>query len=219
MIDAVIPVWKPIDWTSFDVVKKIRGQIKPAKVGHAGTLDPFAEGVLMLCAGKYTKKVESFMDKEKEYSAEIQLGIETDTLDPTGKIVETSYVPHLTQDKIKGVLNKFTGKIEQMPPMYSALKVNGQPLYKSARKGINIDRKMRTINIYEIVLINFTNDTISLKVTCGRGTYIRSLAKDIASQLNTVGHLSKLIRTRIGEFDEKSCVELKNFPKWLSART
>ncbi|MDP7027078.1 MAG: tRNA pseudouridine(55) synthase TruB [Candidatus Marinimicrobia bacterium] len=219
MIDAVIPVWKPIDWTSFDVVKKIRGQIKPAKVGHAGTLDPFAEGVLMLCAGKYTKKVESFMDKEKEYSAEIQLGIETDTLDPTGKIVKTSNVPHLTEDKIKGVLNKFTGKIKQMPPMYSALKVNGQPLYKSARKGINIDRKMRTINIYEIVLINFTNDTISLKVTCGRGTYIRSLAKDIAAQLNTVGHLSKLIRTRIGEFDENSCVELKDFPKWLSART
>jgi tRNA pseudouridine55 synthase len=103
--------------------------------------------------------------------------------------------------------------------MYSALKVNGQPLYKSARKGINIDRKMRTINIYEIVLINFTHDTISLKVTCGRGTYIRSLAKDIAAQLNTVGHLSKLIRTRIGEFDKNSCVELKDFPKWLSART
>ena len=108
MIDAAIPIWKPIDWTSFDVVKKIRGQIKPAKVGHAGSLDPFAEGVLMLCAGKYTKKVESFMDKEKEYSAEIQLGIETDTLDPTGKIVETSYVPHLTQDKIKGVLSSLT---------------------------------------------------------------------------------------------------------------
>ena len=215
MIDAVIPVWKPIDWTSFDVVKKIRGQIKPTKVGHAGTLDPFAEGVLMLCAGKCSKKVESFMDKEKEYIAEIQLGVETDTLDPTGKIVETSNIPYLTEDIIKGVLNKFTGENEQMPPMYSAL----QPLYKSARKGINIDRKMRTINIYEIVLINFTHDTISLKVTCGRGTYIRSLAKDIAAQLNTIGHLSKLIRTRIGEFDENSCVELKDFPKWLSART
>ena len=100
MIDAVIPVWKPVNWTSFDVVKKIRGQIKPAKVGHAGTLDPFAEGVLMLCTGKYTKKVESFMDKEKEYIAEIQLGVETDTLDPTGKIVETSNIPYLTEDII-----------------------------------------------------------------------------------------------------------------------
>ena len=218
MIDAVIPVWKPIDWTSFDVVKNIRAQIKPAKVGHAGTLDPFAEGVLMLCAGKYTKKVESLMDKEKEYYAEIQLGIKTDTLDPTGKIIDKSDIPHLTENIIKKVLKKFIGKIEQVPPMYSALKVNGQPLYKSARRGINIKRKARTINVYEIVLINFTHDTISLKVTCGRGTYIRSLAKDIAIKLNTVGYLTKLIRTRIGEFDENSCVELKDFPEWLSAR-
>jgi len=219
MINAVIPIWKPIDWTSFDVVKNIRAQIKPAKVGHAGTLDPFAEGVLMLCTGKCTKKVESFMNKNKEYIASIQLGVETDTLDPTGKIVETSNCPHLTENKIIEVLNKFTGEMKQMPPMYSALKVNGQPLYKSARKGININRKMRTINVYENSLINFTQDTISFKVTCGRGTYIRSLAKDIAIQLNTVGHLTKLIRTRIGEFDKSSCVGLENFPEWLSART
>jgi len=219
MIDAVIPIWKPVDWTSFDVVKKIRGQIKPAKVGHAGTLDPFAEGVLMLCVGKHTKRVESFMDKEKEYIAKIQLGVETDTLDPTGKIVETSNIPCLTEENIKVVLNKFIGKTEQMPPMYSALKVNGQPLYSYARKGLNINRKMRTINIYEIVLKNFTQKTISLKVTSGRGTYIRSLAKDIAIQLNTVGYLAKLIRTRIGKYDKASCVELKDFPAWLSART
>ena len=218
MIDAVIPVWKPTDWTSFDVVKNIRNQIKPAKVGHAGTLDPFAEGVLMLCAGKYTEKVESLMDKEKEYYAEIQLGVKTDTLDPTGIIIDQSDIPHLTENKIKKVLNKFVGKIEQVPPMYSALKVNGQTLYKSARKCISIKRKARTINVYEIFLINFTHDTISLKVTCGRGTYIRSLAKDIAIKLNTVGYLTKLIRTRIGEFDENSCVELKDFPEWLSAR-
>jgi len=218
MIDAVIPVWKPTNWTSFDVVKNIRNQIKPAKVGHAGTLDPFAEGVLMLCAGKYTKKVESLMDKEKEYYAEIQLGVKTDTLDPTGIIIDQSDIPHLTENKIKKVLNKFVGKIEQVPPMYSALKVNGQPLYKSARKGISIKRKARTINVYEIFLINFTHDTISLKVTCGRGTYIRSLAKDIAIKLNTVGYLTKLIRTRIGEIDKNLCVELKDFPEWLSAR-
>ena len=110
MIDAIIPVWKPIDWTSFDVVKKIRGQIKPAKVGHAGTLDPFAEGVLMLCTGKYTKSVESFMDKEKEYIAEIQLGVETETLDPTGEIVKTASTPTLSEKLIKDVLNKFIGE-------------------------------------------------------------------------------------------------------------
>jgi tRNA pseudouridine55 synthase len=218
MINAVIPVWKPIDWTSFDVVKKIRGQIKPAKVGHAGTLDPFAEGVLMLCTGTYTKKVESFMDKEKEYIAEIKLGIETDTLDLTGKNIKTADIPKLTDDSINKVLCEFVGKIKQKPPMYSALKVNGKPLYKYAREGIEIGRKLRTINIYEIILINFTQDTISLKITCGRGAYIRSLAKDIAIKLKTVGHLSKLTRTRIGEYDEKACIEIKDFSKWLSAR-
>ena len=219
MIDAIIPVWKPVDWTSFDVVKKIRSQIKPSKVGHAGTLDPFAEGVLMLCTGKYTKIVETFMDKEKEYLAEIKLGVETETLDLTGKIVKTADVPHLTEKLIIHVLNKFIGEIRQEPPMFSALKVNGQPLYKYARIGIDIPREKRTVNIYDITLIQFSQDTITLKVTCGRGTYIRSLAKDIADELNTVGHLVKLVRTRIGEFDENNCIELKDFPEWLSART
>ena len=113
MISAVIPVWKPVDWTSFDVVKKIRTYIKPAKVGHAGTLDPFAEGVLMLCTGNLTKKVEYFMDKEKEYIADIRLGEETDTLDLTGKIVKRSRIPELTEEKILQVVNKFVGKIKQ----------------------------------------------------------------------------------------------------------
>lgn len=219
MIDAIIPVWKPVDWTSFDVVKKIRGQIKPTKVGHAGTLDPFATGVLMLCTGKYTKLVESFMDKEKEYIAKIQLGIETETLDLTGKIVKTANVPHLNEKIINDVLIKFIGKFNQEPPMFSALKVKGQPLYKYARNGITLAREKRTVNIYEITLIQFTLDSITLKVTCGRGTYIRSLAKDIASELNSVGHLVKLVRTRIGEFDENNCIDVKDFPKWLSART
>ena len=174
---------------------------------------------LLLDASSLTTAQKASFTAMKEYIAEIQLGVETDTLDPTGEIVETSNIPYLTEDIIIPVLNEFTGDIEQIPPMYSALKVNGHRLYKLARKGINIDRKMRTINIYEIVLINFTHDTISFNVTCGRGTYIRSLAKDIAAQLNTVGYLRKLIRTRIGEFDENSCVELKDFPKWLSART
>ena len=219
MIEAVIPVWKPVDWTSFDVVKKLRSQIKPAKVGHAGTLDPFAEGVLMLCTGKYTKQVESFMDKEKEYLAEIQLGVETDTLDPTGKVVEMANVPKLTEDKINLVLKEFIGEIKQEPPMFSALKVNGQPLYKLARKGIKISRENRTVNIYDIQLINFTDRTITLKVVCGRGTYIRSLAKDIAEKLNTVGHLTSLKRTRIGEYNQSSCIAVKDLSKWISART
>ena len=176
MINAIIPIWKPVDWTSFDVVKKIRSQIKPAKVGHAGTLDPFAEGVLMICAGKYTKKVELFMDKEKEYIAKIQLGVETDTLDLTGNITKTAIIPDLSTKDITDIIKLFIGEIKQEPPMYSALKVNGQPLYKLARKGINIPRKKRIITIHDIQLIDFLKDIITLKVICGRGTYIRSLA-------------------------------------------
>ena len=166
MINAVIPIWKPVDWTSFDVVKKIRGQIKPAKVGHAGTLDPFAEGVLILCSGNCTKKVETFMEKEKEYIAEIKLGIETDTLDPTGDIVKTANIPVLSEDKIKTVLKVFIGTVKQEPPMFSALKVNGQPLYKFARKGINIPRKKRVVSIYDIQLISFSKNIIKLQVIC-----------------------------------------------------
>ena len=219
MINAIIPIWKPVDWTSFDVVKKIRAQIKPSKVGHAGTLDPFAEGVLMLCTGEFTKNVESFMNKDKEYLAEIQLGVETDTLDPTGNIVKTASIPDLSQDQIKTVLKIFIGNIKQEPPMFSAIKVNGQPLYRFARKGINIPRKKRVISIYDIELIDFSKDIIRIKVTCGRGTYIRSLAKDIAEKLNTVGHLVVLKRTRCGEYDKKNCIEIEDFPEWISART
>ena len=219
MIEAVIPVWKPVDWTSFDVVKKLRSQIKPAKVGHAGTLDSFAEGVLMLCTGKYTKQVESFMDKEKEYLAEIQLGVETDTLDPTGNIVRTADVPELSEDEINLVLKEFIGELKQEPPMFSALKVNGQPLYKLARRGIIIPRKNRAVTIYDIQLINFTKRTITLKVLCGRGTYIRSLAKNIAEKLYTVGQLASLKRTRIGEYNQSACIAIKDLSKWISART
>ncbi len=219
MINAVIPMWKPVDWTSFDVVRKIRSQIKPAKVGHAGTLDPFAEGVLMLCTGKFTKKVEYFMDKEKEYIADIRLGKQTDTLDLTGSTVKLSDVPKLTQNKILKAVKLFIGDIKQEPPMFSALKVNGQPLYKSARKGLNIPRKKRIVRIYDIKLISFNENTITLMVTCGRGTYIRSLAKDIAKQLNTVGHLVSLKRTRIGEYEEKNCIYINDFPEWISVQT
>jgi len=218
MINAIIPVWKPVHWTSFDVVKKIRSQIKPAKVGHAGTLDPFAEGVLMLCTGKFTKKVESVMDKDKEYIADIRLGEETDTLDLTGKTVKTSNVPQLSKNKILQVIKHFIGDVMQEPPMFSALKVNGQPLYKFARKGINFPRKKRVVSIYDIQLITFDKNTIRLKVTCGRGAYIRSLAKDIAKKLNTVGHLVSLIRIRIGEYEKKNCIDINHFPEWISAQ-
>jgi len=218
MINYVIPMWKPVDWTSFDVVKKIRSQIKPAKVGHAGSLDPFAEGVLMLCTGKKTKSIESFMDQEKEYVSEIFLGSETDTLDITGKVVTTASIPKLNQQLIQDVLSDFIGDIMQEPPMYSALKYNGKPLYKLARKEITVCRKKRGVKIYDIELLDFRVDSINIKVKCGRGTYIRSLARDIAIRLGTVGCLKSLKRTRIGDYDKKVCIAIKEFPEWLSAR-
>ena len=218
MINAIIPVWKPINWTSFDVVKKIRNQIKPSKVGHAGSLDPFAEDVLMLCTGKFTKKVESFMDKEKEYIATIKFGLETDTLDVTGKIIKTSNLPILSNNIILYVLKQFVGSLKQEPPMYSALKVNGHPLYKYARNGIEIQRKLRDIIIYDIQLIDYDYETMTIKIICGRGTYIRSLAKDIAIKLDTVGHLLSLKRTRIGDYDENNCIDIDEFQQWISAK-
>ncbi len=218
MINYVIPIWKPVNWTSFDVVKKIRSQIKPVKVGHAGTLDPFSEGVLMICTGNKTKSIESFMDQQKEYIAEIILGSETDSLDITGKIVKRAHIPNINGHIIQNVLSDFIGEIMQEPPMYSALKYNGQPLYKLARKGIVIHRKKRLVKIYDIKLNDFTVNSIKIKVICGRGTYIRSLGRDIALGLNTVGYLKSLIRTRIGDIDKNLCISINDFPAWLSAR-
>ena len=218
MINSVIPMWKPVDWTSFDVVKKIRCQIKPAKVGHAGTLDPFAEGVLILCTGNKTKSIKSFMIQKKEYVAEIVFGSETDTLDLTGKIVKTDKISMPNKEHLQDVLSEFTGEILQEPPMYSALKINGQPLYKLARRGITIHRKKRMVKIYDILLMDIKEDSIQIKVKCGAGTYIRSLAYDIAVKLGTVGYLQSLKRIRIGDFDENKCITIEEFPKWLSAR-
>ena len=219
MIDSVIPIWKPVDWTSFDVVKKIRGQIKPAKVGHAGSLDPFAEGVLMLCTGKLTKSIESIVNLEKEYSAEISLGVETDTLDLTGMIIKKKDVPFLDKKTIQAKLTNYIGDTMQEPPMFSALKINGQPLYKLARKGIMVRRKERIVKIYNIQLKDFTPYSIIIRVRCGRGTYIRALARDIALSLGTVGHLKSLKRTRIGNVSKDDCITIEEFPKWLSAKT
>ena len=218
MINAVIPIWKPVDWTSFDVVKKIRSLIKPDKVGHAGTLDPFAEGVLMICTGNKTKSIECFMNQEKEYIGEIIFGNQTDTLDRNGKVVKTSDIPKLDEKQIQDILADFIGVTMQEPPMYSALKYYGQPLYKLARMGINLRLKKREIKIYDIEIHNIMSDRIIIKARCGRGTYMRSLARDIAISLGTVGHLNSLKRTRIGDIDEKCCITLKEFPEWLSAR-
>ena len=215
-MDAIINVWKPIGWTSFDVVRKIKGIVKPSKVGHAGTLDPFAEGVLVICIGRMTKKVESLMDHEKEYIATIQLGSETDTLDPEGKVIKEAEVTSLSNKKIESILNTFVGESEQIPPMYSALKVNGRRLYELAREGKVIERQARKIIISEIELLETGNNFLKIRVKCGRGTYIRVLASDIANTMNTVGFLKSLVRTQVGEFKKKDSITVKDITEWLS---
>jgi len=215
-IDLVVPFWKPVDWSSFDVVKKVRNQIKPNKVGHSGTLDPFAEGVLVLCIGKKTKESERLMALKKEYIGSIQLGLETDTLDSTGEVIKKMDIPNLDNLKIESVLNDFIGEGYQIPPMYSALKKNGTPLYKLARKGVEVERAPRPIQIYDIKLISFKDNKITIRVECGKGTYIRTLAKDIAEKLNTCGHLVQLSRTKVGDYSQSDSIQIENLNEWLS---
>ncbi len=215
-IDLIVPFWKPTDWTSFDVVKKVKNQIRPNKVGHSGTLDPFAEGVLVLCIGKKTKESEKLMALNKEYIATIQLGTETDSLDITGKVINELPVPEFSREKIKSILNGFIGESYQIPPMFSALKKNGIRLYKLARKGIEVEREPRKIFIYNIELINFNKNQITIKVECGKGTYIRTLAKDIAEKLDTCGYLSQLSRTKVGDYTESDSIQIENLNEWLS---
>jgi tRNA pseudouridine55 synthase len=216
-MDAIVNVWKPIGWTSFDVVKKIRGFVKPSKVGHAGSLDPFAEGVLVICIGRMTKKVESLMDHEKEYVATIQLGAETDTLDTEGKVIKEAKITPLSNKKIESLLSTFLGKSDQIPPMYSALKVNGKRLYELAREGKVIERKPRKITITELELLDNNKDSLKIRVKCGRGTYIRVLASDIANAMNTVGFLKSLVRTQVGNFKQEDSIPVENVAEWLSA--
>ena len=211
----IVSIWKNPDWTSNDIIKYVKYLISPYKVGHAGTLDPFAEGVLILCVGSMTKKVNEMMDCEKEYIAEIKLGKRTDSLDSTGKVSKIKkYIKPDTQ-VIIDILHKFKGEIEQIPPMFSALKKNGQRLYNLARKGITIEREPRKVFIKDIKLISCSKNSIIINVKCGKGTYIRALARDIAHLLKTEGYVEKLVRTKVGSFNEKNSISVKDFKEWL----
>jgi tRNA pseudouridine55 synthase len=205
----IINVNKPSGWTSFDVVKKIRGIVNEKKVGHAGTLDPFATGVLILGTGSDTKKLSNIASSNKTYVADLTLGIETDTLDCDGNIISKNKTPELSQELVKDVLSKFKGVNKQIPPMYSAKKINGVRLYKLARQNKTIERDPVDINILEIQLVKFKSSIITFKVKCSKGTYVRVLGADIAIKLGTVGHLSSLIRTSIGSYniDESKSIE------------
>ena len=196
----IININKPAGWTSFDVVKKVRGIIKEKKVGHAGTLDPFADGVLVLGTGPDTKKLTDITMASKTYRAELTLGKSTDTQDRDGKISKEAVVPGLTRQTINSVLASFDGIQEQIPPMYSAKQVNGQRLYKLARRNKTVERVPVKITIYQISLLDYNEPVITFEVTCSKGTYVRVLGADIAAKLGTVGHLTALTRTSVGSY-------------------
>ncbi|MBT5734495.1 tRNA pseudouridine(55) synthase TruB [bacterium] len=213
----IINIDKPVDWTSFDVVKKIRNVTKHKKVGHGGTLDPFATGVLIIGTEKDTKQLSSITNFDKEYIAELKLGEATNTLDTEGELVEESPVPTIDEGLLNNVLKSFLGKQKQIPPMFSAKKKNGTRLYKLARKNIEVEREKNDIMINSIYINDFSEDKINFSVNCSKGTYIRVLGADIAKKIGTVGYLVNLRRTKVGDFDVTESLTLEKFiSSWKS---
>lgn len=199
MYNGVINVYKEKGFTSHDVVAKMRGILKQKKIGHTGTLDPDAEGVLPVCLGSGTKLCDMLTDKSKEYVATVQLGVQTDTQDMSGKVLKEAEV-HVTDEEVRQVVSNFVGDIMQIPPMYSALKINGQKLYELARKGQEVERKPRPITIHEIEILEMHLPEFKIRVKCSKGTYIRTLCNDIGEQLGCYGAMKTLLRTKVSPF-------------------
>ncbi len=215
----ILNINKPAEWTSFDVVKKIRNVTRSRKVGHGGTLDPFATGVLIIATDADTKKLGAIAGEKKSYRAKMVLGLETDTLDPEGKVVREREVPVVTEAMIAATFSRFRGALEQIPPMYSAKKVGGKKLYEYARKNIELERKPIPIMIYKLELLKLELPYVEFYVTCSKGTYIRVLARDIAEDLNTCGYLVALERTQVGSYTLDQSIAIEDFvKKWSSTK-
>lgn len=212
---------KPLDWTSFDVVNKIRSTIKrkfnipKIKVGHAGTLDPLATGLMIVCTGKETKNIDNYQAYSKEYIAKVRLGATTPTLDLETEVDEFFSWDHITKELVESTLTKFTGDIIQIPPIYSAKKIDGQRAYILARKNIEVKMKEVSVTIHELELISFEVPDFTIRVSCSKGTYIRSLARDMGSAMNSGAHLAGLCRTKVGDFMLKDAISLKEFEENL----
>jgi len=206
-----------LHWTSFDLVSKIRYKIsrslriKKIKVGHAGTLDPLATGVMIICTGKATKKIEEFQYQNKEYIATLRLGATTPSFDLETEIDETFETSHITRELIEETLQQFTGSIEQVPPAFSACKIEGNRAYQLARKGLEVELKPKLLVIDEIELQSFHEDILTIRIVCSKGTYIRALARDIGKALRSGAHLIALQRTRIGEITLDKCLSVDEF--------
>ncbi|TMI93602.1 MAG: tRNA pseudouridine(55) synthase TruB [Bacteroidetes bacterium] len=209
----VLLINKPLHWTSFDVVRKIRNSIGIKKVGHAGTLDPLATGLLIICTGKFTKKINEYMAREKEYSGSFTLGATTPTYDLESEPGNFKSIENLSYEEIKNTNQKFTGEILQIPPAHSAIKLEGKRVYQLARKGAEVKLEPRKILIKEFEVGEIRLPTVDFRIVCSTGTYIRSLANDFGEALGCGAYLSSLCRTRIGEFkleDALSIEELAN---------
>ena len=217
----IIPINKPYTWTSFQIVNKIRYHlsrkygIKRFKVGHAGTLDPLATGVLLLCTGKATKRIEELQAQTKEYEAEIMLGATTPSYDMEHPVNATYPYEHITEEAVREVLQGFVGEIAQRPPLFSACKVDGKRAYNLARQGSDMELAPKQIRIDSIELLECELPKIKIRVVCGKGTYIRSLARDIGEALGSGAYLTALARTRIGEYKLADCINPETFSEWL----
>ena len=206
-----------MEWTSFDLVNKVRYMIKRRlgvkkfKIGHAGTLDPLATGVLIVCTGKATKRIEEFQYQTKEYVATLRLGATTPSFDLEQEIDAEYPTEHITREMVEETLNTFLGEIQQIPPVYSAVKVNGKRAYDYARKGNEVELKPKLLVIDEIELLDCQLPYITIRVVCSKGTYIRALARDIGTALKSGAHLTSLRRTRVGDVTVENCISLEQF--------
>lgn len=214
MVNGIINVYKEQGYTSFDVVAKMRGIFHQKKIGHTGTLDPDAVGVLPVCLGKATKVCDLLTDKDKVYETVLLLGIETDTQDISGKVLnQSSNFPN--EAEIRSAISSFVGEILQVPPMYSALKVNGQKLCDLARAGVTIDRKARPVQIFSIDILEINIPEVRMRVHCSKGTYIRTLCNDIGEKLCCFGTMKSLVRTRVSNFDIDHAITLDKIAKFV----
>lgn len=221
---SILLIDKPLRWTSFDVVKKIRNllrthfQVKKIKVGHAGTLDPLASGLLVICTGKFTKRINEFQAQEKEYTGTFTLGSTTPSYDLETEINQTFSTLHITEEKIQKTSQQFIGIIEQFPPAYSALKKDGERLYEKARRGEQIKVDARQVHIHCFEITRIALPEVDFRVVCSKGTYIRSLAHDFGKALNSGAHLSALCRRRIGNFELKQALDIETLKEFIESQ-
>jgi tRNA pseudouridine55 synthase len=215
----VMLVDKPLGWTSFDVIRKLRSLIGIRKIGHAGTLDPLATGLLIVCTGKFTKRINQYMAQQKEYTGTITLGATTPTYDLESEPVNFKDTNLITLEKVQSILPQFTGLIEQIPPAHSAIKIDGKRVYELARKGKEVKLEPRTVHIYSFEILAFRDAQLQFRVVCSTGTYIRSLANDLGQALGCGGYLSALRRTRIGEFEVTAAQTMESLVALYSSKS